>query len=520
MRILYIQQEPAVYLGLCSLSAFLKKHGHTVGLVIISFEKDWLQAVEDFGPDLVAMSCSTGSHTELLFFADQLKERYPDVLIMLGGSHPTYYPRLIEHPSVDIVALGEGEYAMQELLEKLEGGEDFSRVKNLHVKSKDGKITRNPLRPLEQHLDVFPFPDRSLYDKYDNLRQTTTYWTITGRGCPYDCSYCYNSALKAMYKKEDARGKYARRRSASNVIEELKAVKAQWGIKDVEFQDDIFTLYPEQFLYPFLGRYKKEIGLPFWCQIRPDLVTENIIAKLKEAGCTGLMIALETANSEISKVLARNITKQQIIDAAGIIHGQGIRLKTCSMLGSPGETLETAFETLELNQQMKAEFPLCSLTQPYPKTALMDYCVKNGLLEEGFDVDDFEDSFFIDTPVKFQDKHQVLRLQKVFGICAKWPFLTPVVRRLIRIEGLEWLFNLAFKGDLAYWVYRQYNYNLIDFIKIGLITGYLSRSERRLVARLVCYGFTFEQIDRVLRKLRRGKWAHAPHQESIGGGFL
>lgn len=469
MRLLFIQRGPFVSFALMCLSSFLKKHGHIGDIIVTAMERDWLQAVGEFRPDVVAIPCCTGEHTYMLSIADRIKEHHPYVLVMLGGSHPTFCPEIIEHPSVDAIARGEAEQAVLELLERLEQGEDFSDVRNLSVKTSTGQVIHNKLRPLEQNLDTLPFPDRHLYDKYGGLLQKSNYGIVPTRGCPYSCSACCHASLRKMYKEADKEGAYFRTRSPANVIAELKAAKIEWEPNTIGFVAENFTLSPEQWLYPFLDRYGKEITLPFTCFTRPDLVNKRVISRMKKAGCTGIALGLESANDKINNVILRKgISKRDIIDAADIIHRHGIGLEMYCMLGSPSETLETAFETLRLMQQLRPVFARVAVTQPYPKTALLDYCVQRGLLEEDFHVDNFESSFFIDNPIKFQDKHEVIRLQKVFGICVRWPFLTPLAKKMIRMKRAEWLFNMLFNLHYAYSAYGFFNYGLREFIKAGV----------------------------------------------------
>lgn len=469
MRVLFIQRSPFVSFALMSLSSVLKKSGHTVGAIVLAMEKDWVQAVGEFRPDVAAMPCCTGEHTYVLSIADQIKEHHPHVLVVLGGSHPTFCPEIIEHPSVDILARGEAEHAVQEMLERLEQGEDYSDVRNLSIKSSAGLIIHNPLSSLQENLDVLPFPDRHLYDKYGGLLQRSSYWIVPTRGCPYDCTACSHASLKRMYRKVDGEGRYLRLRSPANVIAELKAAKTEWKLNAIGFLAENFTLSPTLWLYPFLDRYEKEVCLPFTCFTRPDLVNEKVISRMKEAGCTGIAMGLESANEEINNViLGRGTSKKDIIDAVDIIHKYGIQLEMYCMLGSPRETLETAFETLEFMQRVRPVFARVAVTQPYPKTALLEYCIQHGLLEEDFHVDNFEGSFFIDNPIRFQDKHEVLRLQKVFGICVKWPFLTPLAKKAIRMKRGEWLFNLLFNLHFAYSAYGFFNYDIREFLKAGV----------------------------------------------------
>ena len=155
------------------------------------------------------------------------------------------------------------------------------------------------------------------------------------------------------------------------------------------------------------------------------------------------------------------------------------------MLGSPGETLETAFATLELNQKLKPDFPRATLTQPYPNSPLMKYCEENDLLEDDFHVDKMESSYYFSNPIKFENKREIIRLQQLFGICVRWPFLTPVVRKLIHMKRGDLLFSLIFRANYVYTAYMFINYDIFNFLRIGLKvrkTYFTPKTEKKILA--------------------------------------
>ena len=185
---------------------------------------------------------------------------------------------MIEETSVDAVCIGEGENAMLELVENLTAGESITEIENLWVK-KDGQITRNPIRPLIQDLDQVPLPDHELFRRVipDRIWYACV---LTGRGCPYHCTYCFNHAYRELYK---GKGKYIRRRSVDNVLEELRELKKHKCYRFVKFADDIFTLQHD-WLEEFCPRYQEEIGLPFSCLTRANHVNPKDPAPAQGSG--------------------------------------------------------------------------------------------------------------------------------------------------------------------------------------------------------------------------------------------
>ena len=184
-RILFLQNLPFEYMGPMYISGLLKEHGHHCNLVIVSESKNYLQDISHYQPDLIGFSTMTGPHKWVIETANRIKKHF-DKPIVLGGAHPTFFPEIIQEPSLDIICIGEGEFAVLDLANKLDSSADISNIKNLWIK-KNGHVFKNDLRPLVENLDALPFPDRALYDDCEILRSVPAMKFLTGRGCPYRC---------------------------------------------------------------------------------------------------------------------------------------------------------------------------------------------------------------------------------------------------------------------------------------------------------------------------------------------
>jgi len=289
MKVLFLDRNPFVNLGIMSISAYLKQNNHECDLLIENAEKDIIKEISKIKPDIIAFSCTTGMHTWAIETAAKIK-KHLDIPILMGAHHPTFYPEVMDNDCIDMICIGEGEDATLELLNKLEKKEDTTRIKNLHVK-KDGKVHKNPLGNLIENLDRLPYADRFLYKRYPFIMKQKNFRIITGRGCPYNCTFCFNKSIKEVYKDK---GIYVRRRSINNVINELVLAKKQLKIKRVDFQDDTFVYDFKTWLEPFLDKYKKKVNLPFTCCVRANLVNEQLAKTLKKAGCHSSSREVET----------------------------------------------------------------------------------------------------------------------------------------------------------------------------------------------------------------------------------
>jgi anaerobic magnesium-protoporphyrin IX monomethyl ester cyclase len=439
-----IDNEPH---GIMHISALLKQEGHQTSLAVAT-EEDPVEAALWLKPDVVGYTVYTGTQNYYLDLNRQIKTHLPGVFSIFGGPHPTFFPEIIEHEGVDGICVGEGEYATLDLLNALQAGADIAPIPNWHFKL-NGEIVRNPVRPLltSEQLDELPFPDRDLlYDVHLASRRNKIRPFITGRGCPYSCTYCFNKAYRDLYR---GLGKAMRRRSVEDVIREIKAVRKRYPLEFITFMDDTFILN-RQWLQEFAIRYKAEVGLPFWCQVRANLVTDEMMALFKDAGCVSVSFGLEAGNDRLrNAILKRDMSREQILEASRIFRRHGIAFMTNNMLGLPTGSLETDFETLELNVQCRPSYANVFLFQPYPKTELGEVAFREGWMVGSFD--DLSGSVSDDTIIRFgseSEKRQIENLQKLFALAVEFPFLVPLVKLLIKLprNRLFWLVYKIWKG--------------------------------------------------------------------------
>lgn len=449
-----IDNEPH---GILLISSVLKQAGHRVSLVVAT-EEDPLEAALRLRPDVVGYTVYTGPHTWYLELNQRIRARLPGVFSIFGGPHPTFFPEMIEREGVDGLCIGEGEYATLDLLNALQRNGDGVVLPDPAIPNwwfnHQGEIVRNELRPLlsGEELDALPFADRELlYDAHEQSRRTKIKPFITGRGCPYDCAFCFNKAYSDLY---GGHGRRFRRRSPGNVLQELREVTSRYDVRFVLFMDDTFILQ-DKWLQAFMTRYQAEIQrngepLPFWCQLRANLVTDEKIALFKEAGCVSVSFGLEAGNDRLrNAVLNRRMSREEILGAAEVLRRHGVAFMTNNMLGLPTGNLETDFETLELNAQCRPAYANVFLFQPYPKTALGEWAYEHGWMMGSFD--DLSGSVSDDTVIKFgseAEKQQIENLQKLFALGVEFPWLLPVIRRLIRLPSnkLFWLVYKLWKG--------------------------------------------------------------------------
>jgi anaerobic magnesium-protoporphyrin IX monomethyl ester cyclase len=388
VRILFIFKS-IEWLGIEYLSAALEKAGHQTDLAFeIGLEGTFyfhsknkthipiIEKIEAFKPDIVLFSSTTNLFPWVREVADTIKKHY-QVPIIVGGIHATIQPeRVIADKNIDMICVGEGEEAIVELVNKLSRGENYYDTKNIWCKN-GNTIVKNKVRPLIANIDQLPFPNKDIFYQYGCF--TDRLYVMTSRGCPYTCTYCFNHQLQALYKETGCT--YVRRRSVDSVIKELKFYKEKYKMKSVHFYDDTFILN-RKWVTEFAGKYTQEISLPFYCLVRANLVTNEIIKALKGAGCVSVGMGIESGNDYMrNHILKRNMSTQQICEAAKIIKENKIKLVTFNIFGIPGEKPQEMLDTMRINLQIKPDSLFTYTFYPFPGTDLMNSSLKSNYID-------------------------------------------------------------------------------------------------------------------------------------------
>jgi len=428
VKVLFVVRDlEAEHPGIMLLSSILKKANHSADIVEANYNKIIRKLRKDNFPILAFSSVSTFIR-DYLNLNHKIKERF-NVLSFFGGPHPTYFPEVINEPGVDGVCIGEGDFALLDLVNNLAVGKPITGISNWWIKQ-DGEIFYNSPRPLVEDLDSLPFADRTLFPCFDIVTMVTT------RGCFYSCSFCLQ---KSPF----------RYRSVENVIEELKKIKTDKYARFVVFRDSIFNLFPE-WLKKFSEKYRKEVGLPFWCNVRADLITPEVTRYLKEAGCFSVSLGLETANDYLrNEVLKKGISRDQITCAVDTIKKYKIRLVINNMIGIPFGSLKDDLDTLKLNIQYRPDYGRAYMTTIFKNTDLCNFVIKDyKVLQRPYKYACLDSYAFIPTARKIKN------LYKLFSIVVEFPFLFPILQFLIKLP-LRWIYALFYYTWLGYCQYYR-----------------------------------------------------------------
>jgi radical SAM superfamily enzyme YgiQ (UPF0313 family) len=415
------------HFGIGSLSAILKEGGHQRSLIHITggmSEAEFIEIVKQHSPDLLAFTSTTISYYQAVELISWVKKANLKIPVICGGIHATLQPEeVINTDGVDIVCQGEGEYPLLDLCNAMEAGKDYTNIPNLWIKN-NGKIIKNSLRPLIKNLDDLPFADRSIYNLSDLYFEKLEgeLGLLVSRGCPFNCSYCSNHALRNIYKDK---GKYVRFRSVDSVIAEIKELRSKYGfVKKLLFYDDIL-FQTKSWMEEFVRKYNQEVGLPYSCNVRPNLVNEEIIDALKATGCYCIRIGLESGNEYIrNEILNRRLTDKQMRNALSLLKKAGLDIWTFNMLGMPDETPARVLDTIKMNADYGISQHSVGICYPFRGTKLYELARDKKLLTNK-NVADYYDGSAL--KLGSLNEAQILMFEKHFD---RLVFLYRLIRRL------------------------------------------------------------------------------------------
>lgn len=388
MKVHFIYTETKTYdmpnaqLGIEILSAVLKKEGHETSLSHIWQKVDKKKLVLDIKkekPALLAFTSNSLEFPTIKRLALFLKKEF-NLPIIVGGYHATLSPdEVIQNEGIDMLCVGEGEYALLELVEALQQNKDITKISNLWVK-KDGQIFRNLPRPLISDLDSLPFPDHSLFDYQWILgKNYGTVKIMASRGCPFACTFCCNNALKKIYS---GKGKFLRRRSVENLLKEIEELVKDYKVKTIEFEDDLFA-FEKKWLLEFCREYPKKFNLPFTIEARADSLDKEMLVELKEAGCWLIRFGVESGNEWLrNSVLKKRLTNERIKQTFEGAKEAGIKRVAYNIIGFPYETEAMILDTWNFNREVDPDILVINIFQPFLGTELYNLCLRKGYFKK------------------------------------------------------------------------------------------------------------------------------------------
>ncbi len=464
---IFLQQYATPYFGLLSITSYLQHNGVSCHVVIDCLENDCIAKIYSFKPKIIGISVITTEHNWLKSKVQQLKKVLPDVIIIVGGMHAILYPEdVLSISGVDLISISDGEDVCYNLINAIAKGSDYLQIPGIAYRDKNSlTIKKNPIVIYQYEKELVE--TRDIYTSaYPELNKDAVPRFMSGRGCPYRCSFCYNKKIHKIY---GGSGYYVRRKSPNNFVIEILENLTPYT-KGICFYDDLFTL-DKEWLEEFLILYRKKIKLPFMCTVRADNINEKMVQALADSNCRTAGFGLESGSYRIRKeILKKDIKDEDIISCGQLLAKYNIHVQTGNMFCLPSESFADAFSTIELNIKANVDCAFTSLYMPFPDTEIANYCIDMNYLPRSFAVTDIPKSFMQTSILNISDKKRIRNIYYLAYFTIKYPFFLPIVKHLAGIAFFSPIYKIIFifgnlirhtvEREISFWETLKYIWRL------------------------------------------------------------
>lgn len=384
-----VTEPPAFPSGLAYISAVLIKENYITKVLDINGYKYSKEEVKEFlnkylleeDINIVGIGCLITCYSYVKWLVATIREIKPQTKVVVGGGLGTSVPEMVlERLKADISVIGEGEETIKEIMDVFNKKRELESLKGI-VYIKEDKIIRNPLRERIQDLDSLPFPAWHLFPMDIYLKTSlhefgvkikgNAMCVVSARGCPFHCTFCY-----------DAFGHNRTLRSVKNVIEEIIILKEKYGVGYIMLTDPVFVTNKD-WIYELCDEIRKNrLSVKWIASGRVNLVDEQILKKMKEAGCVALSYGVESGSQKILDVMKKGVTIKNSSNAVSITRKVGIEFVYSFMMGFPEETGEDFDKTAEFCIENDIHLISIFFVTPYPGTALYEQVKNMGLIKD------------------------------------------------------------------------------------------------------------------------------------------
>lgn len=383
-------------LGIGYVAAMLERNDHAVGIldchVLRMTEKDIIGELQARRPDIIGLTFTTENRFEAFRTARLARKALPECYIVAGGPHVSLAGRdtLEGIASIDAVIIGEGELSMTRLVECMEAGggdRNLKKIPGIMFRNGDGDIEETGITEKIDDLDTIPFPARHLYPgpeiynfRFDvpgmGIRRFSN--LMTSRGCPANCNFC---ATPRVW------GRKVRMRSPENILSEMELMVREQGAEAFWFFDDTFNCNPrrvERICDLMIERGLN--GMPWFCEVRVDVMSRSLLEKMKAAGCYTIGFGVESGSQRVlDEVIRKNLKLEQVYQLYEWCRELDVIANPFFIISHPTETLEEAGQTLEMIRHFKDNAHVSmAFLHVYPGTDLEKTARENGTLPADF----------------------------------------------------------------------------------------------------------------------------------------
>lgn len=360
-------------------AAVLRKRGHEIFLRDYQTEKAVYEDVKKdilyFLPDIIVISTTNATVLEDIEFINKIKEFHCCRFIMKGAIFFNTDISLLETldlENVDYLIGGEMDTVIGPLIDYISDEKGSLNDVNGIIYKHNGEFTKTRFDLWENNLDDIPFPARDLMKNELYVRPDTGEPMATiqvSRGCPSGCTYCLTPIIS---------GKKLRKRSVENIFAEIEECYYKYNIKNFFFKADTFTI-DSQWAIELCDRIINSDlhgKIEFTVNSRAKPLEQELLEKLKYAGCFTIAVGFESGNNDTLKKIGKGTTREDNIRAAKLIRKSGIPLLGFFMIGFPWETKDEIAETMKFVSEIDADFIEVHIAMPYYGTELYSQCME------------------------------------------------------------------------------------------------------------------------------------------------
>ena len=373
-------------LGLLYIAGTLLKHGFEVRVLDACLEgkESIAKTLSEFDPDMAGITSLTPGRMKALEAARIVKAYNNNIKVVLGGAHPTIqYNQLMEnYPFIDYIVLGEGEITCLELAQE----KPLAEIDGL-VYRRDNAVVKTKTRKYVENLDDIPFPAWHLIDlhRYSargegvfngvDISKETRVSVVFSRGCSGHCDFCSSWWIWRGW----------RHRSAKNMADELELLYTRYGTRHFCFADDAMTIDRAASMELCGEIISRRLPIAFYATTRTDCIDEELVHKLKEAGCYEISFGIETGSQALLEKMSKDNDIQNSERAIRICKEAGLTVAALLIVGNLGETAQTVQETVEFLKRTRPDKASCvGGLWILPGTKLYSHCKEIGFIDDSF----------------------------------------------------------------------------------------------------------------------------------------
>jgi anaerobic magnesium-protoporphyrin IX monomethyl ester cyclase len=356
--------------GILYIASYLRQYEYDVDVMdaytLNSTMNDVVKKLRDGNFNTLGINTYLVNIVNAEALAKRVKEELPNIVIITGGHGVSVLPnKALDCPHIDYAICNEGEETFLELLQAIEGKQNFSEIKGLIYRENENVVV-NPKRGYIKDLDSLPFPaydllpDLKFYNYFPfQIKKFPVAGIITSRGCPGRCTFCDKSVWEKSF----------RLRSAKNVVDELEILVNKYGIREILFVDDTFTADKKRIYEIFKLTKERNLKFSFSCASRINTIDLDLLKFMKKNGCWFIAYGIETGDEDVLKLINKNIKLENVRKVVEMTHDVGISSQGYFILGNPTETMETMDKTIAFAKSLKLDRMIACLNTPIPGTA-------------------------------------------------------------------------------------------------------------------------------------------------------